>query len=178
MLVRKLQQGVLSGSNVERLRGALRRQIDQCRTISSKGSGGLSEQLAKRERDIDRAADNFLRAPAEVLDVVGKKLTGLKRQREHLQHELRQAESVTRPQDVDAEVETAVARLWRLGEDLGQAEPARRREVFRLLVDRIELRFDRLPTGKRTECPLRSGELYLQTGAGTIFGSASRGDRI
>jgi hypothetical protein len=63
-----------------------------------------------------------------------------------------------------------------LGEELGKAEPARRREVFRLFVDRIELRFDQVKQGKKTTCPLQSGEIYLRTGEGTIFGSVSRGD--
>ena len=80
--------------------------------------------------------------------------------------------------DVEAEVEAVVGHLWRLGEDIAKAEPARRREVFRLFVDRIELRFDQVKQGKKTTCPLRSGEIYLRTGEGTIFCSVSRGDRI
>jgi hypothetical protein len=75
-------------------------------------------------------------------------------------------------------VDAMADRLWRLGEEMANADPARRREVFRLLVDRIELRFDQIQKGKRTECPLNSGEIHLKTGEGSIFGSVSRGDRI
>jgi hypothetical protein len=60
---------------------------------------------------------------------------------------------------------------------LANAAPARRREVFRLMVERIELRFDHVKQGKKTSCPLQSGVIHLRTGEGTIFGSVSRGDR-
>jgi hypothetical protein len=53
---------------------------------------------------------------------------------------------------------------------------ARRQEVFRQLVSRIDLRFDKVQRGKRTECPLNSGEIHLRTTEDNIFGSVSRGD--
>jgi site-specific DNA recombinase len=178
VLVRKLQESVLSSDNLDRLRDALRRQIDQRRAGWSKGTDGLRKQLADLDREIDRAAENFLRAPAEVLDLVGQKLTAVKRQREHVQDALRGAEAANRPVDVAGEVDAVVGRLWRLGEEMATAEPARRREVFRLFVDRIELQFDQVKQGKKTICPLRSGVIHLRTGEGTIFGSVSRGDWI
>jgi site-specific DNA recombinase len=178
VLVRKLQESVLSSDNLDRLRAALRRQIDQQRVGGSKGADGFRKQLADLDREIDRAAENFLRAPSEILDLVGQKITALKRQREHVQDSLRVAEAAGKPIDVAGEVDAVVAHLWRLGEELGKATPARRREVFRLFVERIELRFHRVKQGKKTICPLQSGEIYLRTGEGTIFGSVSRGDRI
>lgn len=178
VLVRKLQESVLSSDNLDRLRAALRRQIDQQRIGGSKGADGFRKQLAELDREIDRAAENFLRAPAEILDLVGQKITALKRQREHVQNALLAAEAAGKPMDVGGEVDAVVGHLWRLGEELGNATPARRREVFRLFVERIELRFDSVKQGKKTICPLQSGEIYLRTGEGTIFGSVSRGDRI
>lgn len=130
------------------------------------------------DREIEHGAENFLRAPADLLDLVGAKLTAMKRQRTHVQDELRRLEAASKPGNMEGEVDAVVAHFWRLGEEMGKAEPTRRREVFRLLVDRIELRFDRVPKGKRTECPLKSGEIHLRTGEGSIFGSVSRGDRI
>jgi hypothetical protein len=40
------------------------------------------------------------------------------------------------------------------------------RDAYRELIDKIELRFEKTPRGKRTECPLQSGFLYLRTGEG------------
>jgi DNA invertase Pin-like site-specific DNA recombinase len=176
VIVRKLQETVLTTANLTRLRQALRKQIEMRRTTNANGSDALQKQLNELNREIDRAAKNFLRAPEEVLDVVAEQLTAMKRQRDHLQKELRVGKTKQRPQDIDAEVEAVVGRLGRLREDLAKGDPARRREVFRLLVRRIDLRFDKVQRGKRTECPFRSGEIHLRTGEGSIFGSVNRGD--
>lgn len=89
VLVRKLQQTVLTTANLNRLREALRKQIDRRRTTNLSGADTRRKQLNELNREIDRAAENFLRAPAEILDLVAEKLTALKRRREHLQKELR-----------------------------------------------------------------------------------------
>ena len=175
VLVRKLQQMVLSTDSLERLRKALRQQISQRRNRGNQGAEQLGKRLADLDKAIDRAAENFIRAPAEVLDVLGKKLTSLKRQREHINQELRESKTAAKPQDVDDQIESAVGRLWRLGEEMAKADPARRREVFRLFVSRIDLRFDQVKRGKRTMCQLKSGEIHLRSEEGTIFGSVNRG---
>ena len=109
--------------------------------------------------------------------MIAEKLTALKRQRDALQETLGKAKATKRSDDNDAEIEAVVGRLWRLRELAADGEPAERREAFRLLVSRIDLRFDKVKKGKRTECPFRSGEIHLRTEDG-IFGSVSRGDRI
>jgi site-specific DNA recombinase len=180
VLVRKIQTTVLTATNLERLRTALHKRLDQQRSTSSNGLEAVRKQLSDLNREIERGVENFLRAPAEVLEMVGEKLTALKRQRDHLQKELQAGESAKQPKtkDVEAEIDAVVSRLWRLGEDMAKADPARRREVFRLLVSRIELRFDKVQRGKRTECPFRSGEIHLRTEGEGVFGSVNRGDRI
>ena len=55
--------------------------------------------------------------------------------------------------EVAGDVDAVVARFWRLGEELGKAEPARRREVIRLFEERIELRFDQSKTGQESLVP-------------------------
>lgn len=165
---------MLSGKNLDRLRSALRRQLEKRGNSGTTDAVGLRKQMGELDREIDRAAENFLRAPAEVLDLVSNKLTALKRQRENVATALRAAEASTKPINVAGEVDAVVARLWRLGEELGNASPARRREVFRLFIDRIELRFDHVQQGKKTKCPLQSGEIYLRTGEDSIFGSVKR----
>ncbi|HUE74537.1 MAG TPA: hypothetical protein VMP01_26960 [Pirellulaceae bacterium] len=69
--------------------------------------------------------------------------------KDKLQDELRVTEAAGKPMDVTGEVDAVVGRLWRLGEEMAGAEPARRREVFRLFVDQIELRFDHVKQGKK-----------------------------
>jgi site-specific DNA recombinase len=178
VLVRKIQQSVLSAPSLERLREALRRQIDQRQKSDSTGKDGLKKQIADLDREIERGTENFLRAPADVLDLLGKKLSALKRQRDYLADQMKATSSNVKTKDRDSRIEAVIARLWRLGEDMVKAEPARRREVFRQMVDRIELRFDKVKKGKRVECPLLSGEIYLRSASGEMSSCVNRGDRI
>jgi hypothetical protein len=39
----------------------------------------------ERNREIDRAAENILKAPSELLNVIAEKLTAMKRERDHLE---------------------------------------------------------------------------------------------
>ena len=89
--------------------------------------------------------------------------------------ELSRTEAARRPIDLDAEADAVVDRLWGLGEELQQADPARLRELLRRMVERIELRFKHVPKGKRVECPLTGGEIRLHP---EFFCSVNRGDRI
>jgi site-specific DNA recombinase len=174
VLVRKVRQRLI-GSDFARLKASLRKQLSARRSPDTGKLDTLRRQHSDRDRQIDVAADNFLKAPPDLLDLVAGKLSAMKRQREHLQGELRRMEREAEPVDVEAEVDAAAAKLRRLGEELQTATDARCRQVFRELVDRIELRFDRQQRGKRVECPLAAGTIVLRPDAG-IFGSVSRGD--
>jgi hypothetical protein len=77
--------------------------------------------------------------------------------REDLQYQLRQAKAAGKPQDLEAAIEAVVGRLGSLGQEMADAEPARRREVFRLFVSRIDLRFSKIQRGKRMSAPLNLG---------------------
>jgi hypothetical protein len=140
----------------------------------------VRRQLADLDREIDRAAENFLRAPSEVLEIVGQKLAAMKRQRGHLQDELEAAELAERPKERACRSRGRGGPPVAFGEDedMAKAEPAHRREVFFQMVERIDLRCDKIQRVKRTECPLRSGEIHLRIGQDGIFGSVSRGERI
>ena len=179
VLVRKLQSKLFRPDHLARAKVEARRQLERSQAAADpKLIEGLRRQLADLDREIDQAVENFLRTPAELLDVVGAKLTAIKRQREHVQGELQQAETAAKPKDITAAVDAVASRLERLGSEIESATPARRREVFRQLVDRIELCFDHVQRGKRLECPVASGEITLRADEGSIFGSVSRGDRI
>jgi hypothetical protein len=54
VLMRKLQECVLSSGNLDRLRRARQKQIDQRRAGRSKDTSGLCKQLANLDREIDR----------------------------------------------------------------------------------------------------------------------------
>lgn len=113
-----------------------------------------------------------------MLDLVGGKLTTLKRQRDLAREQLQAIETANGPTIATDEAETTIARLGRLKQDFLNGEPACLREFYRELIERIELRFEKKPRGKRTEYPLQSGLIFLRTGEGGSFGSVSRGGGI
>ena len=86
-------------------------------------------------------------------------------------------EAARKPKNVEAELEKIVDRIWRLGEELKKARPAKLRELFRQMVERFELRFDHVQRGKRLECPLAFGKIHLKT-VSSIFCGVSRAERI
>lgn len=178
LLVRKLHEAVFCDEGLAKIRGMLKQILEERRAGGQQSTDAIRRQIGDLDREIERATENFLRAPSEVLDLVGEKLTGLKRQRDHVREQLRAIETANGPATATDEAETTIARLGRLENDLLNGEPARRREVYRELIGKIELRFEKKPRGKRTECPLQSGLIYLRTGEGGIFGSVSRGGGI
>lgn len=137
----------------------MRAQLGAQAAASPAGLEALRKQVSELKREIDRAAENFLRAPAEVLDLIGAKLTAMKRQRDQHQAQIRRAKAASKSRDVDAQVQDLVSRIEHLGQELAAADPARRHEVFRLFVSRIDLSFGRVERGKRTECPFKSGQI-------------------
>jgi site-specific DNA recombinase len=177
VLVRKLQESVLSGGNRDRLLQKVKKAYARRTKPDGKSVSLLKRRITKLSRDIDRAADRLLRAPEDLTDVLVPKLSAMKRQWQRAEAELAAAQAARRPLDIEAEAEAAVDRIWRLGEELSNAAPARRREVLRRMVSRIELRFDHVQRGKRLECPFRQGMIRLRTD-GEIFGSVNRGDWI
>lgn len=95
-----------------------------------------------------------MRASTDLIDLIGKKITTRKRQREHDRRLLRSLKLSSDPTDADDEVEALIRRLSYTGTNLLEAEPARKRHVFRELVDRIELRCTKKPRGKLVAFPL------------------------
>jgi hypothetical protein len=174
VLVNKLQSDLLSGSGLEQFQAAVRRQLEARQKPSKQDAAALRKQLARLDSEIEQAADNFLRAPADLLEIIGTKLSAMKRQRQDLAEALQRTTKPVREANIDREVEAVTARLWRLGEELEQAKPERRRELFNLLVDRIDLRFDKVRRGQRVECPLICGEIYLNCNTCGVFGSVNR----
>jgi hypothetical protein len=133
--------------------------------------------VSQLDREIDHGVKRLLRAPDDVADLLAQELSNMRRERERLARELDDLEQPRDPADIEAEVEAAVSRLWTLAEELGQADPARLRELIRRMVARIELHFDHIQRGPRVECPLSKGTIDLRPDP-ILFRLVSRGDWI
>lgn len=100
----------------------------------------------------------------------------MKRQRDRLEAELADLERRNTVADQEGEVDAIVDRLWRLDQELQDATPARLRELLGRMVQRIELKFELIPRGKRVECKAAGGMVLVHPAS--IYGSANRGDMI
>jgi hypothetical protein len=94
------------------------------------------------------AADRLLKAPEDLMDVLAPKLSAMKKDRGRVQNELSRAESAQCVDHIDARVEEVVGRLWTIGDELQNAEPARLRELSKQANRRVELQFKHVPKGK------------------------------
>jgi hypothetical protein len=81
----------LSGSGLEQFQAAVRRQLEARQKPSKQDAAALRKQLARLDSEIEQAADNFLRAPADLLEIIGTKLSAMKRQRQDLAEALQRA---------------------------------------------------------------------------------------
>ena len=133
--------------------------------------------MAELDRQIKRGTERLLKSPEDITDLLAPQLSGWRKERDRLAAETATHTREAAPQNIEAEAEAAVDRLWTLANDLQGADPARLREVIRRMVGRIELWFDHVPHGKRVECPLSKGTIELQPSE-IFFGQVSRGDRI
>ena len=173
LLKNKLKCEVLSNDSLKKVRKNLRALLERRRGGGGQSVDALRRRIGELGREIDHASENFLRAPSELLDLIAEKLTTLKRQKETAEQELRAMAIANSPTDVAREVDDAIAQLERLGESLDDLDVSRQRAVFQALVDRIDLRFDRKPRGKRFKYPLISGEIHVRTASDGLLSSAN-----
>jgi hypothetical protein len=104
-----------------------------------------------------------------VADLLADELRKLRNERDRVGAELTAVDMAAKPIDVESEAERVTARLDSLSADLNEkVDPATLREVVRRMVDRIDLFFDRVPRGKRVNCPLSKGVINLRRDS-TIF---------
>jgi hypothetical protein len=118
MVVCKLQAALLGAAGLESIESAFRKELEGRGEPTASTADKLRRQIATLDRDIDRAADNFLKAPPEVLGMMVEKLASMKRRRDALAGELRETRSADNPRDVELTVKAAMARLAQLRAEL------------------------------------------------------------
>ncbi|HND55401.1 MAG TPA: recombinase zinc beta ribbon domain-containing protein, partial [Pirellulaceae bacterium] len=177
LLKRKLRGSVFSDASLKALRENLEALVERRREGGGQSVEAVRRRIAELGREIDQASENFLRAPSKLLDLIAEKLTALKRQKENAEQELRAMEIANSPMDAASEMDDAIAQLERLGAALDDVDVSRQRAVLQSLIERIELRFDRLPSGKGFKYPLLSGVIHVRTVSGGPLYCASRGGR-
>jgi hypothetical protein len=100
---------------------------------------------------------------ADLLADFSAKVRGWKDDRAKLEKELAALGQLAGSQrGLEDLLKAAEAEMGRLQEALLSAEPHQRREVFREMVSKIELRFDHYEQGKQTRARFREGVIHLR----------------
>jgi len=164
VVVRKLQEKVLSEEAIQRLVGLYRKRLAARRKAVPVDDGRLHKQIEALNKQIDQGAERVFSAPAGIVGTLYAKLDRLRAERDRLQGQLNaagQAETGSNAAD-DGKVEEAVRVLRDLREAFQDAEPAEVRELLAPLVAKIELHFDHERHGKLERNPFKHGTIFVR----------------
>jgi len=160
-LVDALRQHYL-GPGREELLEEVKRQL----RAEAKSTRVDTKRLEKRAVELEREVSRLVKAirTTDAPELL-QELEAARTERQNVQEALQRAGSLQGGQNIDQEAEAVVAELWTLGDRLGDDDPAVVREVFRQMVQRIECRWEALPTrddGQRLTYQLAGGVVYLR----------------
>jgi hypothetical protein len=132
--------------------------------------GAIVDEPRQMLAGSDRAASRVLDAPDDLVGILTDKLAGMKRQLDQAKADLQAAERESQ-QDA-APARNCLNRLFQLADEIDQADPARRRELFQRLVGRVQLRFEARTTGKTYRYSVAGGTVQYNLSGGPSRGEA------
>jgi DNA protecting protein DprA len=164
VVLRMIREKFLAPENLAALRAEIRRQEEAERSGREAPAAVVDRQITELTRKIDQGTEKWLSAPPSLTTILGEKLEQWRAEREALQARRRElAKPAVSTEDLDAAVERIAGLLHDLPERLAELDPADVREVFRELVERIDLWFRHVPYGtKRERSVLERGVIHLR----------------
>jgi site-specific DNA recombinase len=163
LVVRKLQEHVLSEVAIEKLLSLYRKRLAARRKSAPVDDGRLRKRLVALDQQIEQGAERVLSVPDKLVSTVCAKLDKLRVERDRLQAQLEatgQAETGSNALD-DQKVEEAARVLRDMREAFQDAEPAEVRELLEPLVSKIELHYDHVRQGKLERNPFKHGTIFV-----------------
>jgi DNA invertase Pin-like site-specific DNA recombinase len=164
VVVKMIQERFLAPKNLAALKAEIRRQEEAERSGQEAPAASLDRQIADLTRKIDQGTDKWLSAPPSLTAMLGDKLEQWRAEREKLQARRRElAKPAVSAADLEAAVDRIGGQLDQLRDRLGDLDPADVREVFRELVEGIDLWFRHVPYGtKKQRSVLQRGAIRLR----------------
>jgi site-specific DNA recombinase len=165
LVVRKLQEKVLSEEAIEKLLNVYRKRLAARRKAVPVDDGRLRKQIANLDKQIDQGAERVFSAPPGIVGTLYAKLDRLRAERDRLHAQLDAAgQAETRPNALDDEKVEEAARVLRDMRDAFQdSEPAEVRELLSPLVAKIELHFDHVRKNKLERNPFTHGTIFVRS---------------
>jgi DNA invertase Pin-like site-specific DNA recombinase len=164
-LARKLEQVALDPANTAELRAEIRRQAEARAAGKSDAPRAtrLRRQVKELDQKIEQGMERMALIDADLLADFAAKVRSWKDERAMLEKGLATlGQSAASQRDLEIVLRAADAELARLREALLSADPHQRREVFREMVSKIEVRFDHYEVGKQTRARFREGTVHLR----------------
>jgi site-specific DNA recombinase len=148
-------------SVIQRLRAELYRQIKKdCRNVSPKTT---KQELANVETKLEKAKRRLVEVATDMIPVVQEQIRALRQDIERLQALLKASETPQdeRLADVEEKIDQAMKRFANLRQTLEKANPVKARELFRDVIDRVDV-WSELVEGNRTSYSLDRGVVHLR----------------
>jgi DNA invertase Pin-like site-specific DNA recombinase len=161
LLLRQLQHAFLDPEHLQALRAEVAAR--QAERQSDGNRGRLKARADDLACKIDRGNENLALLPADRVPGVVEKVRQWERERQAALDELGRLDSLCEVEDLEKQIATAEAALWRLQEAVQAQDAPLLRRLFQEMVDRAVLRWTHHDTGKLTRCRLQGGEIYLRT---------------
>ena len=156
-----LREKVLMGS-MDRLQAAVQRELDR-RAKPKSSNDAAKRELAKLDRQIDRAADRLLAVDDELVPDLQERLKALKQRRYLLAESIAGEAPTHRPVTAKA----IAAKVWELDQILREASPTVVRNALQQIVEEIRLDFRlRKKTAKRTSYEFIGATMQLHSSEG------------
>jgi site-specific DNA recombinase len=156
-----VQRTFLNPDRLSGLRAELTAQAERDRRVGPGQAARLRAKLAKLSAAIEKGARRVLEADDTDLPELRQALAGMRAERTELERQIAAAADVPTAETVEDEVRRAESQLWRLRERLASAEPLQVRAVFQEMLSRVELFWEKRPTGNR-KYHVSRGVLYLR----------------
>ena len=164
LVVRKLQEHVLSETAIEKLLSLYRKRLAARRNVVPTDDGRLRKRVAELDQQIDQGAERVFSAPAGIVGTLYAKLDRLRAERDRLQAQLDATGQVETGRTAldDEKVEEAARVLRDMRGAFQEAEPGEVRELLSPLVSKIELHFDHVRQGKLERNPFKHGTIFVR----------------
>jgi hypothetical protein len=123
----------------------------------------LKREIQKLTQQIDQGNERLAILPPDRLPGVIAKLREWESELEAARLELRRIGTASPVADLEKRIEAAESALWRLQDALQTEDAPLLRELFREMIDRVELRWEHKECGRRTRASFAGGVVSLRS---------------
>jgi site-specific DNA recombinase len=156
-----LQRTFLDPDRMAELRAELSAEAERERREQPAAVARLKAEHKALCEDIDRGARRLLTCDDEDAEDLSRAMKAMRAERVELEGRIAKAGAVPESRRQADEVARAESHLWRLREALESADPMLVRNVFREMVGRVELFWEKRPAGNR-RYHFSRGLMYLR----------------